>query len=657
MRLFADRVVISTAVASVAGTAVRMRLPWDPQDPVLMLVAAYDPPLYRGLFAAYLAVLFATPYLVTSMILAIAYIFTRSRRAAAAGGSLPPYPHPETRQELFLILGEQHHRTHRVPSPHPRWLIVPARGLFTGIAVIGAVGSGKTSGCLYPYADQLFGFQAHNSNRRIGGLVLEVKGDFCHDLRRMLRVHGREDDYLEVSLDGPLRYNPLHNDVDAYALAHGIATVINATFGKGHEPFWQQAYTNLVKFLILLHRTVDGYVTLFDVYRCAIDPQALAAKIAEGEQRCRVKRVLVASIGAVDSNPALAKSLLSCPREGESVRIDDTTVHRSLLERHGVPYVEVQIGDPCRAERFEAVERWYHGDWLRIDPKLQTSIVEGVSVFLSLFDENTAIKRVFCPPRACYDPQENRDGRYGRPLPPFDRVIDAGQVCALNFPTVANPALARLIGTLMKQDFQRAVLARIPRMTLDPGRHWREIVFLCDEYHAFATAGEEDPSGDDRFFALSRQARCVAIVATQSLSSLKSALPAESWRTLMQTFRTKVFLTLSDDMSARVASDLAGKAERLVPNYNLSESGQDARVSMLTGRSAAHRTTISTSKNYAVQQHPLFETTAFSQLKNAQAIVLAYDGSSPLAPTYCYLKPAHLDRTRTYFEQAAHGEV
>lgn len=122
-------------------------------------------------------------------------------------------------------------------------------------------------------------------------------------------------------------------------------------------------------------------------------------------------------------------------------------------------------------------------------------------------------------------------------------------------------------------------------------------------------------------------------MATQSLSSLKSALPGESWRTLLQTFRTKVFLALSDDFSAKVASDLCGKDERLVPHYNLSESGQDARISVLTGRAAAHKSTISTSKSYAVQRDYVFEAKVFAELKNAQAIVLVYDGFNPRPPT------------------------
>ena len=86
------------------------------------------------------------------------------------------------------------------------------------------------------------------------------------------------------SLSSPYRYNPLHNELEAYALAYGIASLLNNLFGRGKEPFWQQAYTNLVKFIILLHKVLYDYVTLFDVYECAINPHKLEAKIAEGEE-------------------------------------------------------------------------------------------------------------------------------------------------------------------------------------------------------------------------------------------------------------------------------------------------------------------------------------------------------------------------------------
>jgi type IV secretory pathway TraG/TraD family ATPase VirD4 len=115
----------------------------------------------------------------------------------------------------------------------------------------------------------------------------------------------------------------------------------------------------------------------------------------------------------------------------------------------------------------------------------------------------------------------------------------------------------------MKLDFERAVLNRVPVMEKNPESYFRQVLFLCDEYQHFATVGESEPTGDEKFFSLSRQPKCIPIIATQSISSLKSALPGESWRTLLQTFRTKIFLSLSDDFSARTASELCGREDRL----------------------------------------------------------------------------------------------
>jgi hypothetical protein len=194
-------------------------------------------------------------------------------------------------------------------------------------------------------------------------------------------------------------------------------------------------------------------------------------------------------------------------------------------------------------------------------------------------------------------------------------------------------------------------------MSTEPGRTWRPIVFLCDEYQAFATTGENDPSGDEKFFSLARQARCIPIVATQTPSSLRSTLPGESWRTLLQGLRTKIFLALSDDFSATLAAELCGKAEHLKEGYTLSETGHDARVSLLTGRPSAHKATVSASKSYHLRYEYVFQPKVFAELQNAQAIVLAYDGLNPQPPTYCYLKPYYLDVQTRYFDHVAAGDL
>lgn len=322
---------------------------------------------------------------------------------------------------------------------------------------------------------------------------------------------------------------------------------------------------------------------------------------------------------------------------------------------HAVEETAPSPDEADQAARFEAVKRWFEDDWMRIEPKLRTSIVEGISVFLSLFDDNPKVKHTFCPPRETYDPDQNPDGRHGTPLPPLAELIDHGKVIALNFPVAMNPGLARAIGTMLKQDFQRAVLNRIPTMGDEAVGVSRPVVFLCDEYQAFATTGEHEPSGDEKFFSLARQARCIPIVATQSISSLRSTLSGESWRTLLQGLRTKIFLALSDDFSAQMAADLCGKAERLTSGYTVTESGQDARVSMLTGRPGAHTTTVSAAKTYSLVVDYVFQPKVFAELQNAQAIVLSYDGLNPQPPTYCYLKPYYLDVETSYFDHVANG--
>jgi hypothetical protein len=111
--------------------------------------------------------------------------------------------------------------------------------LFTGVAILGAIGSGKTSCCMYPFAEQILAYRSGDTERRIGGLVLKVKGDFCHRVKEILARHGRAEDYIEISLDSQYRYNPLQSDLDAYALAYNIASLLNNLFGRGKEPFWQ----------------------------------------------------------------------------------------------------------------------------------------------------------------------------------------------------------------------------------------------------------------------------------------------------------------------------------------------------------------------------------------------------------------------------------
>jgi hypothetical protein len=654
---------IACLLALATATTLFFKVPFPEDNLILQLIALRSPQVFDGLKYTYLVMLFTTPYITLSILLSGLYIFALKARRRVAPAKLPLYPDPRKREELFVVVGEVHDPRKPVPSETPRWLTIPERGLYTGVAIVGAIGSGKTSCCMYPFAEQILAYKAAERAERIGGLVLEVKGDFCRKVKGILERHGRADDYIEIGLDSEYCYNPLHNDLDAYALAYSIAALMNNLFGKGKEPFWQQAYTNLVKFIILLHKVAYDYVTLFDVYECAISPDLVDKKLQEAEAR------LLKGVSICLDPDIYTKHVTQLKDHGFVFNVDrriyeapESKKLRDALDALGIQYTDERFLNKTKEEirkiqQLEAVRRWLDNDWRRIEPKLRTSIVEGISVFLSLFDDNPDVKRTFCPPKESYKAVANSDGDFRKPLPSFSWLIESGSVCALNFPVGMNPGLARALGVMMKLDFERAVMNRVPQMEAHPDRHFRQVFFLCDEYHHFATVGENEPTGDEKFFSLSRQPKCIPIVATQSISSLKSSLPGDSWRTLLQTFRTKIFLALSDDFSARTAAELCGREDQLKVSYNISESGHDARVSWLTGKPLSDKANITASKSYHSQIDFRFDTKIFSELKNAQSITIAYDGFNPMPPMFCYLKPYFNDPNKSYFRQVADREL
>jgi hypothetical protein len=657
--LHARPLVALIVAAGVGGWGISAYpLPID--NVFLEIIALRNPPVFHALAYIYATGWFTTPFLAASLLMSVLAIVAYRHLPPFHAHPLPRYPHPEGRPTPMLVLGEAHFASTPGRAPDPTWLTIPQRGLYTGVMIVGAVGTGKTSACMYPYVDQLVRWRADDPDRKLGGLVLEVKGDFCGQVRSMLAQAGRQDDYLEVGLDTGVCYNPLHNDLDPYAVAYAVATLLNNLFGKSKEPFWQQAYTDLLKFVISLRRITDGYTTLAEVYRYIIEDDKIDKNIRTLKAQFAQPQEVIAIRCEEYQGPLrqLPWTLWTPHGVTHVVHPYDAELDAHLAG-HNIPF-EVRTGDAAicadRRHRLEAIDRWFTNTWRKLDSRVKASIVEGVVVFLSLFDENPAVYRAFCPPRAVYA-DAPKPGE-PRPLPPLEDLLETGHVLGLNFPVALNPALARGLGVMLKLDFQRAVLQRITKMGAQPDRPWRDLLFVADEYHAFATVGETDPTGDERAFALSRQARLIPIVATQSISSLRSALTGdESWRTLLQCFRTKLFLATSDEFTARTAAELCGRVERLKARYTLGEAGEGAHISLLTGRAAAAKHTVSATKTYSWETDYVFPPRVFMELQNAQAVALPYDGLNPLPPQYCYLKPSYVDAQTSYFDHVARGAL
>ena len=751
---------------------VRRPFPSLDENPLLALVNYHTPNFFDWLVLWYYVSPFVAVMLSGLIAVTVWKVWLEGRRRDFAPfAKLPPWPLDPKQKAPAIVIGEVHHPVEAREIFSPSWLTIPERGLYTGVAIFGAVGSGKTSACMNPFARQLLGWQAGNPQLRAAALVLEVKGDFCHDIRQILVEAGRGQDYIELGMDARAQWNPLSAWwLDSYSLAYTVSSLLNQLFGKGKEPFWQQAYTNLVRWIIELHRVFpERWVTLQQVYRCAIDPELFAAKIEAAEKLSddlNTGTVFVSSDLVGSNKMALAEWVwerAGNPKEQQAV------YSRALKEKLDKLKITYEIvwepgpGEDTR-ERVEAVKRWFVHDWQTLDNKIKSSIVEGVSVFLAMFDMPDVAK-VFCPaaPHITDDPQaiilqaqikrlkaekdaaadkagaakpdadeagaENagakkpqaaeirytcegvtkkaqkpktakkpEPGKAAQPepvkaaeaawvvteaepddktpdpaaesdqaegtapisrhLPPIYELIEQGKVLALNMPAGINPALARAVGVMLKNAWLQALLMRPAKMKANPGSYFRPAVFICDEYQAFASVGEDDPSGDEKSFALTRQCRCIPIVATQSISSLRAVLgSSEAWRSLLQTLRTRIFLSLSDDASAKIASELCGQVAKIKESYTISETSKRSEVSPLSGRAGGGGGSMGATKSFREQREAVFHPRDFALLSNCQAICLPYDGAQSLEPRRVYLKPHYLPADHSYWRAKEAGQI
>ena len=746
---------------------VRRPFPSLDEHPILPLVQYHTPDFFSFMVLWYYLAPFVAVMLCGLISVTVWKVwFEGRRRDFAPFAKLPPWPLDPKQKAPAIVIGEVHHPVEAREIFSPSWLTIPERGLYTGVAIFGAVGSGKTSACMNPFARQLLGWQAGNEQMRAAALVLEVKGDFCHDIRQILVETGRGQDYIELGMDARSQWNPLSAWwLDSYSLAYTVASLLNQLFGKGKEPFWQQAYTNLVRWIIELHRVFpERWVTLQQVYRCAIDPELFAAKIEAAEKLSddlNTGTVFVKEAVLEAQSEHLCEWNWTVAPGGQDHEAAYTRPMKAKLDEHKIAHEiawESGPGEDTR-ESVEAIKRWFVHDWQTLDNKIKSSIVEGVSVFLAMFDMPDVAK-VFCPaaPHITDDPQaiilqaqikrlkaekdaaaekagaaeaaepepddktpqaaairytwggepkarkkpktarqpetvkaaepepvkaaeaawvvteaepddktpdpstesnqDEEEAPVTRHLPPLYHLIEQGKVLALNMPAGINPALSRAVGVMLKNAWLQALLMRPAKMKANPGSYFRPAVFICDEYQAFASVGEDDPSGDEKSFALTRQCRCIPIVATQSISSLRAVLgSSEAWRSLLQTLRTRIFLSLSDDASAKIASELCGQVAKIKESYTISETSKRSEVSPLSGRAGGGGGSMGATKSFREQREAVFHPRDFALLSNCQAICLPYDGAQSLEPRRVYLKPHYLPAEHSYWRAKEAGQI
>lgn len=412
---------------------------------------------------------------------------------------LPPYPFDPNQEAL--VIGEQHAQEGEQVED-PRWLVLPFEGLYGNTICLGATGSAKTSSLAYPLTMQLIRIHANDPERKLGGLIMDPKGNYAHFVREQMARAGRADDFFEVALDGEVYTNVLGRpDLNAPALAGHFFDAIKNYQGEGnHDPFWRQEALDLATQAIRAIRLVQGREpTIRNIYRVGTSYEQFEPWIKEAQ--------------------ALAASARDRVRGGAA-----------------------EPGDLGLIEEAESLAFWANEKLAKLDVKLRTSISATLNGACSMFDV-PVVRRTFAP--------EPEDMKGRREFIGFREALQRGYVVSLRIPGTQYKSVSNVVRTLMKLNFFDAVLERLA--DLRPGERPRPCFFVADEYDQIVTQ-----PADGEYYARSREACAINVVATQSYAVLVSRFKDQhAARALMANLRNQVWLGVNDTDSTEEASRCA----------------------------------------------------------------------------------------------------
>ena len=152
--------------------------------------------------------------------------------------------------------------------------------------------------------------------------------------------------------------------------------------------------------------------------------------------------------------------------------------------------------------------------------------------------------------------------------------------------------------------------------------------FICDEYDKFVS------KTDGEFFSLSREAKCINIVSTQSYSSLKNALKDEnSVKVIIQNLINKIWFRTDDIFTIEESQKQLGKEEKEKTSKSISESAKETTFSYITNSLNSQNSNISETFSTYTQNDFIYDLNFFTQnLETFTALTFLSDGNKIFTP-------------------------
>ena len=256
---------------------------------------------------------------------------------------------------------------------------------------------------------------------------------------------------------------------------------------------------------------------------------------------------------------------------------------------------------------------FFEKEFFKLDSRTISILKSEITRITGCFVSDYQVKNIFCP-------LQNEINFKG-----FKDLIASGKILVLNMNISEFKNLSKIIAAYLKLDFQTEVMARLSKRN---NNIFRPVAFISDEFHEYVTTTDAD------FFAQSREAKCINIVATQSYTSLLNTLNNQNTtKSIIQNLVNKLWFRTDDIFTIEDAQKQLGKEEKVKISKTISENAKTTNFNFLTKKFKSLDSNISESINSYSQFDFIFDTNFFTQkLECFSCIAFISNGTSIISP-------------------------
>ena len=294
------------------------------------------------------------------------------------------------KNELNLLIGK---------NVNTKELIyLPEKSLYQNILITGTIGTGKTSSAMYPFTKQLIKYEHYNKDKKLGMLILDVKGNYYKKVLEFANEFNRQNDIIVIELNGKYKYNPLHKpNLKASILSNRLKTILLLFSKNNSESYWIDKASQILEEAIKLCRLYNNnYVTFNEIHKLITEPNYYLQKI-------------------------------------------------DLLRNNFIKnkFSKSQIYDLFSSLNF------FEKEFLNLDHRTLSILKSEITRITNCFISDYEVLNTFSPAK-------NELNFLG-----FDEVLNKGKIVVLNMNINEYSSLSKIISAYLKLDFQTDVMTRL----------------------------------------------------------------------------------------------------------------------------------------------------------------------------------------------------